>query len=69
MRCLSWVGNKPIRPKKSHIRQGAGGVERKSSAVFLYSPNENQVTSPYVEGYQANRYGSLYYVTHAQVIK
>jgi peptide/nickel transport system substrate-binding protein len=37
--------------------------------VFLYSPNENQVTSPYVQGFKLVGNGSLFYVTHAEVIR
>ena len=37
--------------------------------VFLYSPNENQVTSPAVEGFKLVGNGSLFYVTHAEVTK
>ncbi len=44
-------------------------LSEKAPLVFLYSPNENQVTSPYVEGFKQIGNGSLYYVTHAQVIK
>jgi len=44
-------------------------LSEKAPLVFLYCPNENQVTSPYVDGFKQIGNGSLYYVTHAQVIK
>ncbi|MGE4585514.1 MAG: ABC transporter substrate-binding protein [Sphaerochaeta sp.] len=44
-------------------------LSEKVPLVFLYSPNENQVLSPYVKGFKQVGNGSLYYVTTAQVVK
>ncbi|MDD3903450.1 MAG: ABC transporter substrate-binding protein [Sphaerochaeta sp.] len=44
-------------------------LTEKAPLIFLYSPNENQVLSPLVQGFKQIGNGSLYYVTHAQVIK
>ncbi len=44
-------------------------LSEKAPLVFLYSPNENQVLSPSVEGFKLVGNGSLYYLSQAQVIR
>ncbi len=39
----------------------------KAPAVFLYSPNENQVMSPKVSGFKQIGNGSLFYITYTKV--
>lgn len=42
-------------------------LSEKAPLIFLYSPNENQVLNPKVEGFKQIGNGSLYYITHAKV--
>jgi peptide/nickel transport system substrate-binding protein len=44
-------------------------LSEKVPLIFLYSPNENQVLNPKVEGFKQIGNGSLYYVTQAKVYK
>jgi len=39
----------------------------KAPLIFLYSPNENHVIGPRVEGFKQVGNGSLYYITHTSV--
>jgi len=43
-------------------------LSEKAPLIFLYSPNENHVVGPRVEGFKQVGNGSLYYVTHTDVI-
>lgn len=44
-------------------------LSEKAPLVFLYSPNENQVLSPKVQGFKLVGNGSLYYLSQAEVVK
>ncbi|NQT59926.1 MAG: ABC transporter substrate-binding protein [Bacteroidetes bacterium] len=42
-------------------------LSEKAPLIFLYSPNENHVIGPRVEGFKQVGNGSLYYITHTTV--
>ncbi|HDQ15061.1 MAG TPA: ABC transporter substrate-binding protein [Sediminispirochaeta sp.] len=43
-------------------------LSEKAPVIFLYSPNENHVLGPRVEGFKQVGNGNLYYITHTKVV-